>query len=558
MSGYYNWPLYEFDEGRDLDPYYKVWVLYAAFCVPALKPFDLYYSIANCQRNVSAAIERLSMSCPMPRDHRLKDGYWYFSPIELPEEEMKRREPVFREKMVPWIEDPDAIWRGKMIPEIMGHYERLKSVDVEKVSDQELLEHFEDWLRVVHRMWEIHFDAMFPGYSLYGLFVDLCREQFGIDDKDPQFKALMSGFDSREFVINRELWQLGDRARELGLAQLFQATPDDEEVLSKLEGSDAGRKWLQEFHEFLSKHGARVSSLFAPSRPSWMTKPSLAIPDIRRAVATGGVFAVDEVRQRVVKEREEAERNLLSRVPYEKREWFEKLMRGAQWLGMFEEDHTFYMESSATSYGGRVTTEIGKRFARAGMLDEPEDIYYLLPDEIRVAVIGMFNRRPLQNTVEIRKEQYQGFLHTQPPFFLGDPSVLPGLLAKSPFMRLLTPMPIVRPELKADLYGSGSAPGVAEGTARVVFTEAEIYKVQIGDILVTPLTQTYWTPLFGIVKAVVTDAGGSLAHAIICGREYGIPAVAGTIEGTKKIKTGDRIRVDGDNCCVYILEKAVS
>ena len=62
-----------------------------------------------------------------------------------------------------------------------------------------------------------------------------------------------------------------------------------------------------------------------------------------------------------------------------------------------------------------------------------------------------------------------------------------------------------------------------------------------------------WTPPFGLVKAAVTDTGGSLTHAII-GREFGLPVVAGTMEATRKIKTGQKIRVDGDNGCVYILE----
>ena len=75
-------------------------------------------------------------------------------------------------------------------------------------------------------------------------------------------------------------------------------------------------------------------------------------------------------------------------------------------------------------------------------------------------------------------------------------------------------------------------------------------------ILVSPQTNSTWTPLFGIIKGAVTDAGGTMAHAAIVGREYGIPAVVGTIEGTRKIKTGDRIKVDGNLSAVYVLERA--
>ena len=558
MAGYYNWATYEFDEERDLEPYYKVWACNAQFSIPAKKPFDQYYIISLMAENFLRAVEKLSLPFPMPRDLRLKDNFWYISLVDFTDEEVRRREPMFRERLTPWIEDPDAIYRGEMIPELEGYHERWWRVDVEKISDLELLDLFEDWLRVTIRIWDLHFVSMFAGYSIYGLFEDLCQERFGIDDKDPQFKALMGGFDNREFVIDRDSYHLADRARGLGLEQLFLATPDDEEVLSKLKESGAGREWLQEFHEVVSRHACRLNEYWELSTPSWMTKPSLAIADVRRGIVAGGVFAIDKERQRVVKEREEAERDFLSRVPYEQREWFGKLMRGAQWLGAYELDHAYYTECIDVAHAERITKEIGKRFARLGMIDEPGDIYYLLPDEIKLAILGMYNRRRQQKTVEIRKEQHQKFLQMTPPLFIGDPSILPGMLAKSPFLRHIIAIPVPKPELKADLYGVGSAPGVVEGIARVVPTFAEADKVQPGEILVTISTLAYWTPLFGIVKAVVTDVGGSLSHPVIVGREFGIPAVAGTIEGTKKIETGDRIRVDGDNCCVYILGKAGS
>ena len=101
-----------------------------------------------------------------------------------------------------------------------------------------------------------------------------------------------------------------------------------------------------------------------------------------------------------------------------------------------------------------------------------------------------------------------------------------------------------------------SAPGIVEGTARVILNERHLDQLQPGDILVTVATAVPWTPAFSIVSGVVTNAGGGLAHAVLVAREYGIPAVCGTREATKKIKTGDRLRVDGDLGVVYILERA--
>jgi pyruvate,water dikinase len=116
--------------------------------------------------------------------------------------------------------------------------------------------------------------------------------------------------------------------------------------------------------------------------------------------------------------------------------------------------------------------------------------------------------------------------------------------------------PKVKAELNADLYGATTSPGVIEGIARVILDERDLDQLQPGEVLVTVATSVPWTPAFSIAGGVVTNAGGSLSHAVLVAREYGIPAVIGTREATKKIKTGDRVKVDGDMNAVYILESA--
>lgn len=111
-----------------------------------------------------------------------------------------------------------------------------------------------------------------------------------------------------------------------------------------------------------------------------------------------------------------------------------------------------------------------------------------------------------------------------------------------------------KPELKVDLYGTASSPGVVEGLARVILSEDHLSEIQPGEILVAPATMPSWAPVFSKIEGVITDSGGLLSDAVIVGREYGLPAVFGTMEATKKIKTGQRIRVDGDRGHVYILE----
>jgi pyruvate,water dikinase len=104
------------------------------------------------------------------------------------------------------------------------------------------------------------------------------------------------------------------------------------------------------------------------------------------------------------------------------------------------------------------------------------------------------------------------------------------------------------------LRGIGASPGTAEGTARVVLRTEQLEEVQDGEILVCYATQPSWTPVLSRVRGTVTDAGGLMSHAAIVAREFGIPAVLGTGSATKRIRTGQRIRVDGDAGVVMILD----
>ena len=104
------------------------------------------------------------------------------------------------------------------------------------------------------------------------------------------------------------------------------------------------------------------------------------------------------------------------------------------------------------------------------------------------------------------------------------------------------------------IKGSSGSYGKITGTARVVLDLEKIGKFNKGDILVTSATSPSWTPLLHLASAVVTDVGGVLSHAAIVCREYGIPAVVGTKNGTKLIHDGQKIEVDGKKGEVRVVD----
>ena len=557
MTAVYGVTQFEFDEENDFKNY-DVWFCDVAHGSPPWKPmFVLHDWLWPGYRAIQRAYEYLSVPTSTGWDIRLKDGYVYVSVMLTTDEQAKERAVVFREKIRPFVEDAAGMWDKRKL-ELMAAYDELKKTyglttyeSISQLSNIQMLELFDDFLQVVSLQWNVHMDYFIPVNYLYGSFENMCQDLLGIDHGNPLFSRVMAGFDSKAFETNREIWKLGASAIDLGLEDVFAATDDGEAILARLAEGDAGQKWLAAYQAFLEVYGWRCSRMLEWATPTWLEKPSLGIPSVKMALSTKGVSGIDDRLKAAQEDRKAAEQELLAQVPAEQKEWFSTLMRAAQVAPYFSEDHNFYCDLYIGALGRWITREIGGRFARAGAIEDPEDVYFLIASDIQKTMIPM-GRVRLQGRVAARKKEWQGYLEAQPQMLLGDPAAMATVVRKDPVLSPAFALPKVREELKADLYGGGSAPGLAEGIARVIMTEAQLGELQPGEILVAPGTSSQWTPAFEIVKGIVTDGGGALSHACIMAREYGIPAVTGSQEATRKIKTGDRVRVDGDLGVVFI------
>jgi phosphohistidine swiveling domain-containing protein len=550
MAAYFGLNEFEFQDD-DLKNY-TVWICNLVHGYPPWTPLFAWAHHTAISDGFQYAAETLSIPETKGWAWRIIDGYAYIAVIEPRPEEVSEREEKFRERIIPYIENWDEMWNGE-IAAWLPVLKAFQEFDVEHATNAELYMYFKRYMvQLFHEMWKKHMLWMYPAFSLAIRFRTACQELTGITPQDPLFKKLMAGFDNLMVRFNRGLWGLGDRAKELGLDTIFLTTEDDEEVLRKLEVIEGGRKWLEEYQAWVKVHGWRCNRAEEWSVPSWIEKPSSGIAMIRQGIAKGGVFVADQEFERLKAERQDAEKGILAKVPEGERVWFEKLMRCAQRSGVFSEDHNYYFEMPAMALGRHVTRELGKRLAQAGVIDRPDDIYMLMPGEMGKAAIAM-ERANLRPYAEKRREEWERAFKIEPQPFIGNVQALGEMARKDPIVGVIAEPPMVRPELKADLYGAASAPGIVEGIARIIADEAHLGEFQAGEVLVAKATFPGWTPLFNTAAAVVTDAGGQVAHAVIVGREYGIPVVAGTLEATMKIKTGMRVRVDGNEAVVYIV-----
>jgi phosphohistidine swiveling domain-containing protein len=217
--------------------------------------------------------------------------------------------------------------------------------------------------------------------------------------------------------------------------------------------------------------------------------------------------------------------------------------------------------------GGRAATRaIGRSHRDAGRLDDVDDAFYLTAEELIAGdtVFGGSRRLCRGDTPHPPGA---------PPGLEPLPDDVMDLVRfrrerRAEYRRYelsLTFTGVPEPTLRADdldaaagdvLSGVAGAPGAVEGTARVVVDPFDAEPLEPGDILVCRFTDPSWAPLFSLADALVIDIGAAASHGAIVARELGVPCVIGTGDGTRRIRTGDRLRVDGSAGRVEILARA--
>jgi pyruvate,water dikinase len=178
---------------------------------------------------------------------------------------------------------------------------------------------------------------------------------------------------------------------------------------------------------------------------------------------------------------------------------------------------------------------VGECLAAEGQIDVPDDVFYLTFEEIIGALPP--GARELVSRRRERRAEYER---------LGVPTVWKGM-----------PTPILLEAHRGEetIAGIGVSPGVAEGQVRVVM-DPNFADIEPDEILVAPTTNPSWASVMFVSKALVVDIGGPLSHAGVVARELGLPCVLNTRSGTRSLRTGDRVRVDGTKGTVEILERS--
>jgi phosphohistidine swiveling domain-containing protein len=335
-------------------------------------------------------------------------------------------------------------------------------------------------------------------------------------------------------VYGDEGYELGRRA-VMGIGGIESANAG--KAVALLAGLE-GEEFESAFEEVLQRYGFRGVNEWEIAAPSWEIKPEV----LRRAVEAvraGGVPRDPSVLREAVLSRfaREGTRSGFPDLDL----WLE---RCRVWMGIRERTKATCV---LTINEQRLDAlEIGQRLVAEGKLESADDIYFLTLDELTAAVEqGTVDL----DTVHARKAAQRDLERYQEPLFAIAGEVPP--VGQWPLKGGDTVDGDVR-----EVVGAAGSPGRATGRARVVRNAYVDEPPEPGEVLVAPITDPGWMPLFIGAVALVAEMGGELSHTMIVARDLGIPAVVGAVGATTAIKTGDLLEVDGSAGVVRILERA--
>ena len=339
-----------------------------------------------------------------------------------------------------------------------------------------------------------------------------------------------------------DMWRLAAAAHSKTQVKDIILSDDDWNTIEgKLSRTESSREFLDQWNCFMLRHGHHCRGELELYNKRWSETPDYILRFIRSHIAQMGEMNPVQNFARAAEERRQLEKQYRKQLKNPiKRMIFNHLLIRAQTGSVFRENVKSEVIKLLTAKR-KILLELGKRLSDKGVFEKEDDIFFLRHEEI-IPVVNKNAGFNIRETIRARRAEYDKNRSITPP------DVVFGKFDPVNFI------PDAIDEQAQVLDGFGVSPGIATGKARVILRADTGQQLLAGEILVAPFTDPGWTPYFVPAAAIVMDEGGIFSHGSIVAREYGLPAVVNVGDGTKIIKTGQILQVDGDRGVVKILE----
>jgi rifampicin phosphotransferase len=420
---------------------------------------------------------------------------------------------------------------------------RASLPDRSTATDAELLHSIRSAIPMILGLFEHHLAVSNKAAVPLGVLAQTCKKQLG----DPQLTTtLLSGLGNVESAGPAlALWKLGRQVKSSDhLTGAFNRGADDLALRMRADQHPDAVAFMVAFDAFLEVHGCRGPNEWETACDTWGTNQALPLALIDRLRGADEshdpVASVPELRSR----RLEATRTARAKLKPWQRKRFDNTLRAA---GAYSQRR----EQAKTTviraiHEVRLTTlELDRRVRERSGEGTPKDIWFVVEPELDEYLA---NPAAFRDRIAERRAMRALLATREPPFIIN--GVVPPFDTWAIRSENTVPAAVAGQQLS----GIPGCPGVARGRAVVVLDPSDPREIGPGDVLVAPLTDPSWTPLFLAAEAVVVDVGAVLSHAVIVSRELSIPCVVSVTNATKSIRDGAIIEVDGTSGIVTVIE----
>jgi pyruvate,water dikinase len=448
---------------------------------------------------------------------RFVNGYeyrlWEYEEVASPEEGDAKRRTLQRQL--------PRRWREEWLPAIQADLARWQAVDLQRLLDVELATLLQVMLARQLDHWEIHAHLGSTPLTVVQRLVDWYLERFpGAPESEPY--RLVQGQVNTSLETNHLLWELSQMA-----------TPVVRQLLGRGDWSELPEAMQRGLETYWARFGRVDDALRQWTARLIVEYAESGAPD---PLVEASLLA---------EERKQFTQEVYSRLAVDEREGFTEMLALALAHNPLTEDHNLWLDQQSNAATRRVIDEFARRLVERGILEQAGDVEYLTLYDLLQWGYGLAD--PVRPRVAARKSEYERYRRMRMPGYLGKPPQPEVWIDR--FSGPAAPLPSEAGMVR----GIGASPGTARGRARVARSLDEAALLQRGEVLVCPMTDPAWTPLFALAAALATDHGGSLCHAAVVAREYRLPAVVGTHVATEKITTGQMVEIDGTTGIIRLL-----
>ncbi len=407
---------------------------------------------------------------------------------------------------------------------------RVKNLAYAHISNADLERVLSESMAFAAEAVKVHLRVSGMAGTGYEWVAGLVRPILG-DETEGTTPSLFSGMRGVESAqISLDLWDLAQAAKRAGVVERLAEPGFDPK------DADLSAEWRTAFTRFMRLHGHRGLNEMEISARSWRVDPAPVLQIVRSYADLAPEQSPAATLDRQERERKRLTKRIERKMNPVQRLGFAYMLKEAQQdVTMRERMKSVIVRAMRlTDY---VLPEVQSRLVSHGTIAAKDDIFFITQKEMRASLTA--GGMDLRAAVVRRRREYERNRYV----------ILPERFTGRP-----VPMaPEVHAEGTTQLSGTPVSPGIVTARARVILDPRTDAPIQPGEILVAPVTDAGWTPLFALASGLVVDMGSALSHGSTVAREYGLPAVVNVRGATRLIRSGDLVTIDGAKGTVTVV-----